>query len=293
MLLMTAIPTALGGDGTGRVTAGVMVAMFLAPLVLAKIVGCGLAKPDFWSDNLRMSSFQAALPLTAGSWVRSKWVSALWSSVIAWSLTLSVAAGWLVWFGDFASLDAWRIELCAYYAWRDRVLLMVLAPCVGILLSWRFLVSELHTGLSGVTWLRRLADGTTAVVLTVFFAFVLRGGDGDPGGLGVHSLPPLIERLPWWMAVALVLKMIAAVVAWDRVRATGMFGMASILAYWGWWLIGAGVMAATSLLLFQNLVWVRSLACLAALLVFPLVRSAFAILALSHNRSHRGREAEP
>lgn len=286
LLLMTGIPTALGGDATGRVTAGVMMAMALAPLVLAMIIGCGMAKPDFWSNNPRFTSFQAVLPLPSGTWVQARLVSALASVTISWALTLLVAFLWLAWFGDFALLDKWWYGIRVYYTPSERALLAILIPSSAVILTWRFLISGLVTGLGGHTALRRLSDAWTAAVLALAFAFAIRNGNDEVHRFPTHLLWPWIQSLPGLLATAVVVKMGLAAWAWERVGAQRMLPAPSVVAIWTTWLLAVAILSATVFTLVHQTLWLRALLILAAVLSVPLARTGAAILALAQNRSH-------
>lgn len=287
LLVMTGLPTALGGDESGRVTAGVVTAMVVAPVVLAMMVGCGLAKPDFWSTTLRLSSFQAALPVTSGQWVRAKLLSAFVSASITWLLTLLSGFLWVAWFGNLTALEVWWYGIRFYYSPGERLLLALLGLAAGILLTWRFLVSGLHSGLSGRVWLRRLSDALTAGLLALAFGFALRHGDSEAQAFPMHRLRPWMELLPFCLPALVIAKMSVAAVAWDRVCAQRKLPTASIVRAWIAWLLGVAVLSALVVLLCTNTVWLRNLLLLGAILALPLARTAMAILALAGNRSSR------
>ena len=284
---MTGIPTALQGDERGRVTAGVLTAMALAPVVLAMIIGRGLARPDFWSDATRWSSFYSVLPATPGMWVRSKLTAALLGAAATWILTVGTACLWLIGFGDFALLDSWWYGIRVYYSPEERLLLCVLLPIAATLLTWRCLIAGLADGMSGIPWLRRAADTLTAAVVIAFFVWILRGGDDETSQSPFQVLQPWAWTpfLPALLAALVAAKMIAASIAWTRVHARRLLSARAIAALWLAWLLGVAFLGATTLVLCGSVLWLRYLLFLAAILVLPLARVGIAILALHQSRS--------
>ena len=255
------------------------------PVILSIPVGMAFARPTFWSEDLSLPPFVAIRPLTDEEIVAVKMKTAGASALTAWLLVLSFAG---VWLSVFANLDALSQVALQWWAFHERSVFSVYGSAVlvliaGIVLTWRFLVSPLWSGLSGSRPL------FIASVMSVLLAVV--------GGLvfAVDRLPAWVLDDParmavvvWILSITVTAKYSLAAYAWRRVSAryagqyflvwgaTTACLLALSIVLWG---VGR-IYVALDIYRFQALV------ILLALLAVPLARVGLAPSCLAANR-HR------
>lgn len=285
VLAMTCIPAWLSGPISENATLGLLSWIYLSPIVLSAIVGCGFAKFDFWNPELKMTHFAAVRPFSAGQWVMIKLHATLASAAATWALVLLVSFLWVVHVGDFGGLDQIYRQLGMYYSHLERWLLAVIALFGALLLTWRFLVSGLAIGLSAHKGWFYAANSLRALALaTLLFLMIWRDGRIDHP-FHLYDLWPWMLRLPVLLAGAVIAKALFSAWAWVRVRRLRMISPKSVAAYFGVWTLATGVLAAGMSIAFPHTPWLRHSLILLSLLIIPLAGPPLAMLAFSRNRS--------
>jgi hypothetical protein len=256
-----------------------------APIILAIPVGMAFARPTFWSEDLSLPAFVAIRPLTDEEIVAIKMKVAAASVAISWLLVACFVG---VWLSLWANLDALSQLAISWWAFHERSVLSVyttvaLILVAGAVLTWRFLVTRLWTGLSGS---RPLFMASVMSVLLVVIAFLVFAGDRLPGW--VLDDPARMAGVVLLMSVAVAAKCWLAAYAWHRSSARHL---RQYLLVWS----AATTCLLTLALSLWNVVRVyaaldiyrfQSLMILGALLAVPLGRVGLAPSSLSRNR-HR------
>ena len=255
------------------------------PILLAIPVGMAFARPVFWSEDLSLPAFIAIRPLTDEQIVGIKMKVAAASVGIAWLLVISFVGVWLtIW----ANVDAVSQLAIQWWAFHEHSVLSVygtvaLILMAGVVLTWRFLVSRLWSGLSGS---RPLFMASVMSALLVVIAGMVFAVDRMPGW--VLDDPAHMGGVVWLLSVVVVVKCGLAAYSWRR-PSTRHFRQ--YLLVWG--------AATTCLLTLTMLLWgvvriyvaldiyrFQSFMILVALLIVPLGRVGLVPSRLARNR-HR------
>lgn len=249
----------LARDNPGD-TFRLLLATLAAPVVVAIPLGMAFAKVRFWAEDLSMPAFLAVRPLSSQAFVAAKVRVALVSVLVSWLIVLLFGTVWLSLWGN---LD--RLPLPALPV---RVLIVIAA----ILLTWRFLVNRLWSGLSAR---RPLVTGSAiAVPLVIGAGVVLRPEE---------MVRWIALRPEWWVPAvwsAVAVKAVVAAWAWRRIEPRYL-GTYALL-----WLAGTAVFIGLGLVIAAEQAAVRGVVVPAALLVLPLARVGLAPWMLARNR-HR------
>ena len=269
-----------GGD-----TMRLLLAALATPIVLALPVGAAFSKPRFWSEDLAVLPFVAVRPLSAEDLVATKVKVAAASVVLSWLVLLLFVAVWMSLWANLESVSHLAIQLWAFHGRSAAAVLGIAALVViaGMVLTWRFMVSRLWSGLSGR---RPLFIGSVACLALVAIAAIVFDAGRLPGWL--LDDPARFAPILWIAAAALIAKHWTAAYAWRGVSPR------YVRAYFIIWLAG------TSALLTLGMVgWgivriylpvdgdrLRSAAILVALMAVPLARVGLATSGLARNR-HR------
>ena len=269
-----------GGD-TMRLLLGALA----TPVVLALPVGAAFSKPRFWSEDLAVPAFVAVRPLSADDLVATKVKVAAASVVLSWLVLLSFVAAWMSLWANLESLSRLAIQLWAFHGRSAAAVYGIAALVViaGMLLTWRFMVSRLWSGLSGR---RPLFMGSVASIAVVAIAGIAFDAGQLPGWL--LDDPARLAPILWIAAAALIAKHWTAAYAWRGVTTR------YLRAYFIIWLAGT-----TALLTLGMVAWgivriylpldgdrLRSAVILLALMAVPLARVGLATSGLARNR-HR------
>jgi hypothetical protein len=118
------------------------------PVVLASILGKGFAKADFYSRDLSVPSFLAVRPMSCTEMVAAKLKVAAISVLITWLFVAAFLAAWFPQRANSSQMELIRYELQFFYphSWR----LIIAFSFIGlIVLTWRCLIGEMWSGLSG------------------------------------------------------------------------------------------------------------------------------------------------
>ena len=262
-----------------------LVSALAMPIVLAIPVGMAFAKPTFWSEDVSVPPFLAVRPLTDEEIVAIKVEVAAVSTMISWLLALGFAGVWLSLWGNLDALSQLAIQ---WWAFHEHSIVAVFATAAlfviaGMLLTWRFLVVRLWSGLSGS---RTLFVASVLSVMVAGIAWMVFDGTRLPGWL--LDDPERMGRLAWILAVAVISKYSFAAYSWRRVSPA--FARRSLLV----WAAGTACLLLLAVLLWGTMrIYValdiyrfRAVVILAALLVMPLARVGLASSSLARNR-HR------
>ncbi len=180
-------------------TLRILIGTLSVPILLAVPVGLGFARPMFWSEDLSIPAFIAVRPLTDEDLVATKVKVAAASAAASWVLLLSFLAIWLLSWANLAAMSRISGQLSAVVGRAAAMYALGgLAVIAGLVLTWRFLVSRLWSGLSG----RRSLFVGSAVLLALAVI----------GGMVLDA-----SRFPAWVLE-------------DRARLTTTVGVAAILA---------------------------------------------------------------
>jgi len=255
------------------------------PVLLAIPVGMAFARPTFWSEDLSLPAFVAIRPLTDEQMVAIKMKVAAASVAISWLLVVCFVGMWL---SLWANVDAVSQLAIQWWAFHEHSVLSVygtvaLILVAGVVLTWRFLVNRLWSGLSGSRPL--FTASVMSPVLFVIAAMVF-AADRLPGW--VLEDPARMGGVVWLMSIAAVAKCLLAAWSWRRLSA---HHLRQYVLVWS--------AATTCLLALTMLLWgvvriyvaldiyrFQSFMLLAALLAVPLGRVGLAPSSLARNR-HR------
>jgi hypothetical protein len=249
------------------------------------IIGRGFGKPDFWSTSLKLTTFNAILPLTPGQWVRAKLKVALISSALTWALTLYLGFLWTAWVGDLEHLAVWRSRFLFYYTPAECWVMLALALPASVILTWRFLIASLAAGLSGRKPWYHLVNLLVTTCLLMLFVLTIRQSDDFDRSLRFYQIWPAISWLPVVLMIAAIAKFSLGTLTWGQAIGRGMATPRSAACYVTCWLLAVSVLAALAFVACRNTFWLRHLLMLAAILIVPLAGPAVAMHSLAGNRS--------
>ena len=285
VLLVVVIPMSWLMRSNAGDTFRLLLAALAAPVVLAVPVGIAFSKPTFWSEDLAVPAFVAALPLSSEDLVATKVRVAAMSAVLSWLVVLVHLTVWLSSWGNLDALSLLALQLWAFHGQSVAAVygIAVLVAFAGMFLTWRFLVSRLWSGLSGR---RPLFVASVVAIVVLVIAGLVFDADRLPGWL--LDDPARLAPVVWIAAIAVIAKYWIAAYAWRIVtprylRVYLLFwlaGTASCLAF------GIVVWGVVRIYLPVDVDRLRSLVILVALLAVPLARVGLAPASLTHNR-HR------
>jgi hypothetical protein len=271
--------------GGGSDTFRLVLATLAAPMVLAIPVGIAFSKPTFWSEELAVPAFVAVRPLSSEDLVATKVAVAAVSAVLSWTV---VAVFLTVWLSSSANLDLLSrlaIQLSALDGQSIAAVygMAALAAVAAVFLTWRFLVSRLWCGLSGM---RPMFVGSVVALVVLVVAGLAFDATRLPGWLLAE--PARLTPVVWIASIAVIAKYGLAAFTWRRVSPSyarlylliWLAGTASFLAL--------GVVVWRLVRVYPPLDIDRPLGVivLAALLAVPLARVGLAPSMLGRNR-HR------
>ena len=272
------------------ISASVTLLMFesllITPIVLGFALGQGLGKADLWSSEAGLPLFLATRPLPHTKWIGAKMKAAALATVISWSLMAVLVPLWLWQWCDARLLLNLRDSFQRAYSPAVFYALPVLILGVLMILTWRSLIASLFIGLSGRTWLLTAATCSVVFVVTAI-----------PGAIVILiEHPKLIRRLlawpswtPWtpWLLTALVIaKLTAATLLATHARRRGWLDGRAIARYLAVWFSATAFLLLAAQWLLPLIGWKRWLSIVLILFLVPLLRVAYAPIALAQNR-HR------
>jgi hypothetical protein len=285
LLLGVVMPVSWLVRGNPNDTFRLLIATLAVPVFLAVPVGIAFSKPTFWSEDLAIPPFVAVLPLSSEDLVAIKVKVAAMSTLLSWLGLLLFVTVWLSSWGSLDTLSRLALQLWAFHGQSVAAVygIAVLVAFVGIFLTWRFLVSRLWSGLSGMRTL--FLASVSAIVILVIVALVF-DADRLPGW--VLGDPARLAPVVWIASVAVIAKCWIAAYAWRNVPPR------YLRAYLLIWLAGTTAFLTLGLVLWGMLrIYLpvdvdrlRSVVVLFALLAMPLARMGLAPSSLARNR-HR------
>ncbi len=269
-----------GGD-TMRLLLGTLA----TPILLAVPVGVAFSRPTLWSDDLSVPAFVAVRPMSEEDMVATKVKVAVVAVAISWLAVLAFVGVWLSWWANLDSVRRLAIPLRAVgldsvYPASGIAALIVIG---AMLLTWRFMVSRLWSGLSGN---RALFLASTASIALVAIALAVSDAGRLPGW--ILEDPDRVTSVAWIGALAVAAKLSFAAYAWRRVAPR------HIRRYLLVWLAGTACFVTLAVLLWHivrvnlpvDFYRVQTVLILVALLAVPLGRLGLAPSRLARNR-HR------
>jgi hypothetical protein len=271
------------GDASGSLR--LLLGTLATPIMLAIPVGMAFARPTFWSEDLSVPAFVAIRPLTEEQIVAIKMKVAAASVAISWLLVVCFVGVWFFLWANVGAVSQLAIQWWAFHE-HSRVSVygtLALIVVAGVVLTWRFLVSRLWSGLSGS---RPLFMASVMSAVVVVIAGMVFGGDRLPGW--VLDDPARMAGVVWLLSLAVVAKCWLAAYSWRRVSARHL---RQYLLVWG--VAIACLLTLTMLLGGVVRIYVavdthrfQGFMMLVALLAVPLGRVGLAPSSLARNR-HR------
>jgi hypothetical protein len=259
------------------------------PVILAAPVGKSFSKPNFWSSDLALPTFQAVRPLATGEMVVIKMKVAALSAAISWLLLCAFLSVWLPLWADLAPLSMLRVGFWMIYdhSVYPQYVMAGLSILAGMLLTWKFLVGGLWIGLSGN---RRFFVISAAVYCSLailgILSFILLFEQRSVREWIREDPNRLLSNLEWLAALAVIAKVWLAAFSWrrispHRVRNFLLIWFGSVVC-----LLTLALLAWAGWRFFLPLDSIRlgNLLILIALLAIPFARLGLAPSALARNR---------
>ncbi len=255
------------------------------PVVTAVPMGIAFGKATFWSEEMSMPAFTAVRPLSADDFVAIKVRVALASAAASWLLVVAFLAAWLSLWANLDAISRFAIQVSAFYGQSVAAVygIAVLVVVSGMLLTWRFLIVRLWSGLWGSGAL--LIASAIGVPLLTTAAI---GSDVDRLPAWLLADPGRVATAAWLVAGMVVLKYCLAAWSWRHVPTKYVW---QYLAAWGaatacFAAVAAVLWGAARSYVAQDVFRVQAVMFLAALLVVPVARIGLAPSSLARNR-HR------
>lgn len=276
-------PLSWGARHDGSETLRLLIGVFATPMALAVAVGIAASKTRFWSEDLSVPPFLAVRPLAAEDIVATKVKIAAASAAAAWAICAAFVVVWLSMWGNLEGLSHAGAFLEAVYGRTGRIGVVALVVIAGMLLTWRFLVCRLSSGLLGNRRLFMISILSIPVVFALAMVFdetdVFDWITDDPA------------RLSWvmrWIGAAVAVKCGFAAYVWrgidSRYRRSYLLVWLSATAVFVL-LAGAAVQLLEHAQAPAGGYALRAMT-LSAVLIFPLGRIGLAPACLKRNR-HR------
>jgi hypothetical protein len=265
LLVLLIAPLSWFMRGDPGMSSFILVATLSMPVLLALPIGKAFSKPDIGSGDLIIPPIVAVRPLSSREFVLVKVRVAAKSAAISW---LFVSVFLTIW------LSIWANALHPDYR------MIGLSIFLGILLTWRSLISSLWLGLYGNPKLFVISGLPYGIVPFFGLAggvWLIRNQQYALNWLTDH-MNMVLPQVEWIAATLIVVKLSAAVLSWwkvERAWAYLLFWICSTLT-----LIVVAIQVSTYVPpLLHSLV-------LVALLITPLARIGFAQASFERNR-HR------
>jgi hypothetical protein len=283
VLVLTCVPAVLSGPLSSEATTRLVVWLVIAPVALAGVIGRGFCKFDFWSADLRMTPYAAVRPVSPGQWVATRLMVALLSVVLTWMVVALALWGSLGVAGDEAVVSRFQEVLSRYTGLR-----LAMATGFGVVLllvlTWRFLISGLATGL----WARRTWYFTSntiyAVVLLSLFFAAIWWSDRPGRAQSLTDFVRWIEGTTGVLALAVLVKLGLGTWAWFKVARFRLASARSVGSYLVGWAVTVGLLVIGWITVTIQVFPLRAIICLLLVLLVPLARPALAMAALRANR---------
>jgi hypothetical protein len=205
LLVLLIAPLSWFMRSDGGMSSFILVATLTMPVLLALPIGKAFSKPDLWSGDLIIPPIVAVRPLSSREFVLVKLRVAAKSAAISWLLVSGFLTIWLPLWANAPHLD-YRV--------------IALTILLGMLLTWRSLISSLWLGLHGNPKLFLISGLPYGIV--PFF--------GLAGGLWVirnqqyalswltHHMNTVLPLVEWIAAILIAVKLSTAILSWWRVE---------------------------------------------------------------------------
>jgi hypothetical protein len=255
------------------------------PVILAIPVGMAFSRPAFWSEDLSVPAFVAVRPLTDDDLIAVRVKVAAASAAASWMLVLSFVGVWLSLWANVDALSQLAVQWWAFHA-HSRASVFTMGGLIvvaGLILTWRFLVSRLWTGMSGR---RPLFVASVMSVLLVGIAAMVFNADRLPDWLLAD--PSNMRAVVWTLAITAAAKYWLAARSWRHVAAP------YVRRYLTVWAVATACLVALAVLVWGvariyvavDIYRLQALMILVALLAVPVGRVGLAPAFLARNR-HR------
>lgn len=283
ILLLVMLWSAFFGPISASITMVMFESLLATPIMLGFALGQGLGKGDLWSREAGLPLFFATRPLQHPEWIGAKMKAAALATVLSWAIMAVLVPLWLSQWCDTRLLMNFWAKFERMHAPAVFYALPALMIGVFIILTWRSLIASLFIGLAGRTWLLTIAT------LSVYFVVC-----GIAGLIALKvERPDLISRwvawpawTPWLLTVLFIAKLTAAALVANHARRRGWLDGRAIRRYLALWFIATVFLLLAAHLLLPLSGWKRWLSVMLILFVMPLLRMAYAPVALAQNR-HR------
>ena len=262
-----------------------MLGTLAMPVILAMPVGMAFSRPAFWSEDLSVPAFVAVRPMTDEDLIAVRVKVAAASAAASWILVLAFGAVWLTLWANVDALSQLAVQWWAFHAHSKASVFTMVALIViaGLILTWRFLVSRLWSGMSGR---RPLFVASVMSVLVIGIGAMVFNADRLPAWLLAD--PSNMGTVVWTLAIAAAAKYWLAARSWRHVSAP------YVRQYLAVWAVGTACLVAIAVLLWGvvrtyvavDIYRFQALMILVALLAVPVGRVGLASASLARNR-HR------
>lgn len=250
-----------------------------APL-MGMFVGSGMGKYDLRTANQQFPSFLAARPLATTAFVAAKLRMAALSALVGCALGILAALACLPAHGNAdLILRLWHDCLASYPPYKAWTLLL-LAPAILFLLTWKNLTAGMWVGLMGRWWVDIIVGMGWLILLALF----------GMAGTWFYFNPPYREylwrALPSLAGLAILVKAAAAVWVVRVLRRHGMVRMSTLAWVVALWFAAVGSLYGLAQLFLPPGFATPSWLLVGCLFSVPFTDFALAPLALEWNR-HR------
>jgi hypothetical protein len=268
-------------DQTPGILARTLGLTVLIPVFFAAMAASTVGKNNAWvREYFGVSSFAATRPVTTVAMVVAKLQSAAVCTLLTWVIVAVATAAALFLSGAYRVLGTMFDEWLAVQSPAEVTGALIAVAALLVLVTWKRIVENLAIGLTGREWVIK-----GSVMAGVFVAF---GAVGFALWLVIH--PEYHETVraltPWLMAVAIVLKVLAAAWAIRELRRRRLLSDRTLLVLAAIWFTVVGGLAGLLAWVVPPSVMAWPTLVMAVVLSTPLARFSAMPLALDWNR-HR------
>jgi hypothetical protein len=260
----------LPGNDTAAMVFFILFVVAITPPFLAMMAALALSA---------VSTHGATRPMSTVQLVAAKLEMTLWSTAVAWTLTLLFTVVFLEMSGTMAIVVDKMRDFAETSGTARAIVVPLLVLAAFVLWTWRSLVQSLCIGLTGNPWLIR--STALAALIGVCFLFPVLWAIVSKD----HVQKFVWDYLPLMLAALVSLKMAAAAWVAIRLHDRGVMSAREIVGGIAAWLLAAA-------LLYALLAWIAAspivpfyFSASIAMLMLPLARLAAAPLALAASRS--------
>ena len=287
-MLLLVIPLLTKMDAS--TTLRVFIAAIALPVLLSAVVGVGFGKLDFWSKEFALSPFLSNWPIREGEIIAAKLKVAAAAVVISWTVGALSICLWLFFWCDASQITyEWQNFLKEMPTGSSQIT-VILGAAAALVISWRFLIANLHWGIWGrPKYFLAGAAGASLVGLAVIVLGVLFFTSNNGGAYRRLVYFPL---LPWLIAFAVTTKFTVAACAFGNSLRRGLVSLRFVVGYVFFWLLATATLLAGVVMAVPYEGWKQHLFMFALVLAVPLARIGVSPILLSWNRHQRLRLAD-